>query len=254
VSRKPRQAERQALLDQLRTEIERLERGGRVDQPGPALPLGLAGIDHALPRGGLARGCLHEFCGAPEHAAAAGFAAAVLGRFAVHGAVVWIGPKYDLFAPGLAEFGLASERLIVVRAGRQEDRLWALEETLRHPGIAAGLAEVGRLGLSAGRRLQLAAETKGVSALLLRPARALDQPSAAFTRWRIAPSPSTPDARLAPRGLGAPRLRVELVRARGGRPGSWQIEWHQGRWHEVTDPLVVAADACDRPADPARKA
>ena len=29
------------------------------------MALGLPGIDGALPGGGLARGCLHELCGAP---------------------------------------------------------------------------------------------------------------------------------------------------------------------------------------------
>lgn len=243
-------ADRQALLDRLRADLARLERGARAGDAG-VLPLDLPGIDRTLPGGGLARGCLHEICGAAEHTAAAGFAAALLGRLARDGPVVWIGPRCDLFAPGLAELGLTPERLIVVRARRREERLWALEEVLRHRGVAAGLAEVDKLGPTAGRRLQLAAEATGVTALLLRPADALAEPGTAFTRWRIAPADS---AGHETRRLGAPRWRVELVRARGGRPGAWQVEWHEEGWHEIADTLAPAADAADRPADPAREA
>ena len=117
---------------------------------GAVLPLGLPGIDRALPGGGLTRGCLHELCGAPDQGAALGFAAVLLGRLMAEGGhVVWIGPRDELFGPGLAELGLPPERLIVVRARPSAIRLWALEEALRSPGLAAALAEVDQLSLSA---------------------------------------------------------------------------------------------------------
>ena len=104
--------------------------------------------------------------------------------------MVWIGPRNELFGPGLAELGLAPERLIVVRARPAAARLWALEEALRSPGLAAALAEVDQLSLTQSRRLQLAAEAKGVTALLLRPPGAGATPSAAATRWQIEAAPS----------------------------------------------------------------
>ena len=163
--------------------------------------------------------------------------------------MVWIGPQDDLFAPGLAELGLAPDRLIVVRA-RRDAGLWALEEVLKSPGVAAALAETPRLGLTQSRRLQLAAETGRITAFLLRPAPALAQPSAAVTRWRIEALPGAGGRR----DLAAPRWRVGLVRARGGRPGAWQVEWRKGGWHEIPDPFALAAEAADRPADAAREA
>src|SRR5690606_21420952 len=115
-----------------------------------------------------------------------GFATALLGRLMADGGhVVWIGPRDELFAPGLAELGLAPERLIVVRARARDARLWALEEALRSSEVAAALAEIDRLSLTESRRLQLAAEAKGVSALLLRPPGVGATPSVAATRWRI---------------------------------------------------------------------
>jgi protein ImuA len=253
--------------------LERLRaRLARLDTPGPGaaavMPLGLPGIDRALPGGGLARGCLHELCGDADHGAALGFATALLGRLMADGShVVWIGPRDELFAPGLAELGLAPERLIVVRARAQGARLWALEEALRSPGLAAALAEVDRLTLTESRRLQLAAEAKGVSALLLRPPGAGRAPSAAATRWLIeaAPSMAIPGAAThgvatlgaaggAGRAFGPPNWRVSLFRCRGGRTGSWQVAWRPEGWHEVADPLTVAAEPPDRSAAPPRPA
>jgi protein ImuA len=240
---------RRALVERLRAELARID-GARAGEAG-VLPLGLPALDGALPGGGLACGAVHEIAAEARHgAAAAGFAALLLARFAERGAVAWIGRRLDLYAPGLAELGLDPRRLIAVRARRREERLWVLEEVLRTPGIAAGLAEIDLLDLTASRRLLLAAEAKGVSGLLLRPAEALAVPSAALTRWRVAALPGAGgrDRR------GPPRLAVELVRARGGQEGAWAIEWRGGGWHEVADPLAVAADAAHRPPGAAREA
>jgi protein ImuA len=236
---------KQALLDQLRTRLARLDHADRTDRP--ILPLGLAAVDRVLPGGGLARGCLHELCGAPDRAAAAGFAAALLGRLAADGHALWIGPRDDLYAPGLTAQGLPPERLIVVRAGPRDARLWALEEALRSPGLTAVLAEVDRLTLTQSRRLQLAAEAKGVTAFLLRPLAACEAPSAAMTRWRITPLPAAATHDASPRAWERPRWRVELVRCRGGRTGAWAIAWREGGFHEITGALALAAEPGDRP-------
>jgi protein ImuA len=251
-----------------RARLARLDHGDRTDRP--ILPFGLAAVDRILPGGGLARGCLHELCGAPDRAVAAGFAAALLGRLAADGHALWIGPRDDLYAPGLSTLGLPPERLIVVRAGARDARLWALEEALRSPGLTAVLAEVDRLTLTQSRRLQLAAEAKGVTAFLLRPLSACDAPSAAMgatpsaapiaaptaamTRWRITSLPAeaaTDDA--SSRAWRPPRWRVELVRCRGGRTGAWAIAWREGGFHEITGALALAAEPGDRP-DQARTA
>jgi protein ImuA len=242
------------VLERLRARLAQLEAVGRSG--GPALPLGLPGIDRVLPGGGLARGCLHELCGAPDRGAALGFAAVLLGRLmAAGGHVVWIGSRNELFGPGLAELGLAPERLIVVRARPVAARLWALEEALRSPGLAAALAEVDQLSLTQSRRLQLAAETKGVTALLLRPPGAGATPSAAATRWQIAAAPS--EAAGGPRRAGGrPHWRIALCRCRGGRTGSWHVAWHEDGWREVPDSLALAAGSGDRSAaavGPARR-
>src|SRR6185437_10967631 len=138
------------------------------------------------------------------------------------GPVLWVLERPDLFAPGLAAAGLHPDRVIYAEAGKPALVLHCMEEGLRHRGLAGVVGEVGgRLGLTASRRLQLAAESSGVIAFALRRSRAFDQaavsePTAALTRWRIASLPSPPPLKHAPEtpGLARPRWRLELVRCR----------------------------------------
>jgi protein ImuA len=246
-------ADQRRRLERLRAQLARLDRSERAGT-GPILALPFAGIEQALPGGGLARGALHELCGAPEQAAVAGFAAVLLGRLAADGHVAWIGPRDELYGPGLLELGLDPARLIVVRARGRDARLWALEEALRSPGLVAALAEVDRLTLTQSRRLQLAAEAKGVTGFLLRPPAAGQVPSAAFTRWGIEALAGAGDGGSGRRDLGPPCWRVELFRCRGGQPGRWRVAWVAGGWHEVADPVALAAEPVDRPAARARPA
>jgi len=252
------------LVD-LQERIRRIERpnGGRHG----VLPFGIAAIDRALPGGGLALDAMHEILGAgpdeEDGAAAAGFAAGIAGRLG-DGLVLWCLKQCDLYGPGLAEHGLDPARIVIVRAARDDDLLWALEEGLRAASssgsIAAVVGEIGRLPMVASRRLQLAAERAGVPALLLRrwrtgaeAAAERTRPSAAVTRWRVAPLPSLPDAgEPGPAGLvGRARRRVELLRCRGAEAAglSWDLEVA-----DASGALHLPAELGDRPAAPGRPA
>lgn len=231
-------------LTALRTRIAAIERGGngaRKNAPGAA-PLGAAEIDSALPGGGLARGALHEIaagdgdCGA----AAAGFATLAAARAAgAGGLTLWCARGGDLYAPGLAAFGLDTARLIAARAARPEDALWTLEEALR-AGAAAAVGEAAA-GFAASRRLQLAARAGGGLCLLLPPPDRPPGALAAATRWRISAAPSAPRAGGRPAPPGAPRWRLALSRCRGGAPRTWTVEWHV-----ETNRLSVATPLADR--------
>ena len=202
------------------------------------LPFGVAAIDRVLPDGGLARGALHEILGMggdeEDGALAAAFAAGILGRLTRtgDGTVLWCLPRPDLYGPGLAAHGLDPARLVLVRASRDAEILWAMEEGLRAPGIAAVVGEVGTLAAVASRRLQLAAERSGITAFLLRrwrdggqAARERNLPNAAVTRWRIAALPSQPlrgepgvgTPAVAGRAVALPRRRAGMLGSGGGR-------------------------------------
>ena len=266
----PARSPDRAILASLRARIARIGGGAGTEQTRDALPLGVAAIDSVLPRGGLPRGCLHEIVAADPSAAASGFAAVLLARLAGDGgSVVWCrrgpglhGPK--LYGPGLAAFGLDLRRLLVVRARREIDVLWAMEEGLRSGAVSAVLGEVAAAPPIALRRLQLAAETGGTTGLLLRPLGASVAAGSATTRWRVASVPShpltPPLARLREREgparregeggaasifgrahLPAVRWRVELLRCRAAAPAGWLLDW----CHE-THRLGVAAELRDR--------
>jgi protein ImuA len=73
--------------------------------------------------------------------------------------------------------------------------LAVIEDAIRDDTPAAIVGEVGRVSMVATRRLQLAAADADLPALLLRRRRGREQdpvaePSATWTRWRIASAPS----------------------------------------------------------------
>ena len=226
-----------ALIADLRARIEGI--GGWGPQREHALEaqtFGVDEIDTILPWGGLPKACIHEVAAADISAAAAGFCAVLLARLANEGGTVaWCRRKDGLYGPGLAAFGLDTGRLIVVRARTDKDVFWAMEESLRSGSLAAVLGETGRAEPIALRRLQLAAETGGVTALLLRPAGAAIVPGSVTSRWRVG----------AVAGSGRPRWRVEMRRCKAIPPATWLLEWR----HE-TGGLAVAADLRHRPAAP----
>ncbi len=264
--------ERASILNELRQKLRRLESGGAL----PALlPLGLPAIDAAL-GGGLPLGCLHEVIEAPEDGAAAGFCAVLLGRLATDRPVLWCEPAGgrdggELYAPGLPAFGLDPSRLVRLQARRESEILWAMEEGLRSGGLAAVLGELDSVPPSAGRRLQLAAETGGATGFVLRRAGRRETSGALpVTRWQISSAPTRPHPDPLPlRGRGSPETvpplplplagegrgegpgkrfawRVSLLRCRLGRPQDWLVEWN----HATRD-LALAAAFRDGPPAPA---
>lgn len=214
-------------IERLRTAIERIE--GRSARARRVLPFGIDELDHRLPGGGLAMGALHEVAGggngAIDGAAAALFSAGVAAR--TQGKVLWCITKADLFAPSFAQVGLKPDRVIYVEADDDKNVLACMEEGLRHGGLGSVVGEVARLGMTASRRLQLAAEGTGAIGIAIRrwrrQADAADfgQPTAAMTRWRISVLPSTP---LPVPGVGRHRWLVELIRARAGESADFELE------------------------------
>ncbi len=248
----------------------------------PALPLGVAPLDRALAGGGLASVGLHCLGAAPGGTPALplGLALAFAHRLRAGGParpLIWVAREDFPYAPGLKAFGLEARDLLLVRAGREQGLLWALEECLRSGQAPVVLGRLQGLERVAGRRLQLAAE-RGRSACLLVETRPSGAPLPALTRWQVESAPSA-DWVLRPRpspppghprqypigwpgggegrgeggapGLpGLPRWHLQLLQSRGGRPAEALVEWNDATcaFSLVAEPghgdLEAAAQAC----------
>jgi protein ImuA len=219
-------ATRREVIDDLRRQIERF---GGAQGSRKSLPFGVSALDRHLLGGGLTLGALHEVIEEGPAAEFAGtatlFTAGIAAR--LRGPVLWCLTRRDLFAPGLMQVGLHPDRVIYAETCRDADVLPLIEEGLHQKGLGAVVGEVSRLGLTASRRLQVAAEASGVPALVIRRWWTVAQkdltklPTAASTRWRVSPVPSE----VVPAGgLKRGRWQVELVRCRGAEPRSWILE------------------------------
>jgi protein ImuA len=248
--RSPESDPRLNTLANLRGSIERIETHGDSYSP-PRAALGHAEVDLAL-HGGLVLGAMHEVFAevGRQSAAATGFIAGLAGRAAARRPLIWVRQDFTeiesgaLSMNGLAEFGLDPRLFVSVRAADVDSALRTAADALACDAVGVVVLEVWgaarQLDLVASRKLTLAAQASGVTALLLRMG-AEPQPSTAETRWivRAAHSPpispfmpataSVPGAASLPAaawsGWGAPMLDAQLVRNRHGPVGRWIMEW-----------------------------
>lgn len=224
---------------------------------GPILAFDIAAIDERLADHGLDGAGMHEIAGASpswsDDAAATLFAAGIAARFAAAPGlnVLWTLTRFDLYAPGLEQAGLAPDKIFYAQGRDDKDVLALAEDGLRDGALACVVAEIKIIDQAATRRLQLAASEGQTPMLLYRRFRRQDrcplaEPSLAMTRWRIGSAPSAP---LGLPGVGRGRWAVELVRQRGGPPFSLEVEAcdDQGR-------LALPAAIADRAAAPDRAA
>jgi len=245
-----------AALRTLRQTVARIDAAHAVAATEDrGLALGLPGIDSVL-GGGLARGAMHEIipAAALHLGAATGFTLAIATLAAAQRQAVWIQTDFAAaeagapYGPGLDLFGLASERLVVLRVPHAIDVLWAMEEALKHRAPAAVIAELtdDEADLTATRRLALAARHGGGLGLLLRH-RATTDPSAAMTRWEVTSAAGPRDGF---GGIGTTTFALSLVRNRRGPAGRWTVSWdhHERDFVAAAVSRGVAETARDRQA------
>ncbi len=222
---------RTSTLAALRGRIERLEAHGDAHDLNK-VALGHAGADAVL-QGGLAVAAVHEvFAEGHQGASATGFIAGLAGRITPRRPLVWIRQDFSelesgaLSMSGLRELGLDPRLLVTVRAADTDAALRTAADALACDALGAVVLEVWgqarQLDLVASRKLTLAAQASGVTALLLRVA-AEPRPSTAETRWIVRAAHSPPSAPWS--AWGAPAFDAQLVRNRHGPVGRWIMEW-----------------------------
>ena len=205
-------------VETLRQEIDRLEGGRRQDQSAP-LPSGCEGLDRLLPDRGFRRGTLVEWL-----AVGTGSGGESLALFAARqaccqgGVLVVLDQAREFYAPAAVRLGIEWDKLIVVQAANAADNLWALDQALRCPAVAAAVAWPKRLDGRTFRRLQLAAEQGGSLGLFVRPETVRHEPSWAGVRLWVEPLPTAAPA-------AGRRLKIQLLHSRGGaNGGSVEVE------------------------------
>jgi len=218
------------IINQLQKDIL-LWQGFAPPSAAMAKGIGLGPIESAFPNGVFPTGAIHEMvCPTPEQAAATGgLVAGLLGVLMQQGgACLWISTSRRLFPPSLIAFNVAPDRVIFIDVPREKDVLWAMEEALKCEGLAAVIAEVRDISFAQSRRLQLAVESSRVTGFLLRNDPRKAGATTCVARWQVTPLPSNLDDELP--GVGHPRWQVDLLRVRNGNPGSWKLEWADGRF------------------------
>ncbi len=225
-----------ATLQRLAREIEHLETGGgRAAPQSPRSSAGCAAMDALLPGGGYAAGSVVEYlrstpaCGASSLA----WAAAAAAMRQSQGFLVVVDTQHNIYPPPLTSHGIDLAKVIFVRPQSQADALWAVDQALRTSAVAAVFAELERIDERSARRLQLAAESAGGLALLVRSSAARRQPSWAEVQWLV-------------RSQANRRWHVQLVRARGGQTGRstlLELDPLNGQFDQVASSFEPLAQA-----------
>lgn len=183
--------------------------------PRPVWPTGRDALDARLPGGGWPTAALVEVLIADHGLGEVQlFLPALVARQReTIGEVpwlVWIAPPHEPYAPALAQQGLDLRRFLVVRPTSAIEALWAAEQSLSSGACAAVFLWLKGTDDRWLRRLKLAAETGGALGVLVRPERHRFEPSPANLRLSMT--------------RGEHALHLELLKVRGGRPGSVDLE------------------------------
>lgn len=224
----------QPLMAALREQLQRYESRRPLHDAAP-ISTGCKAFDDLLPAGGLSRGSLIECLGQSPFASGAGTLAFILARQATleGGTLVIFDHRRWFYPPAAAALGVNLETALVIRADTPRDRIWALDQCLRCPAVAAVWSPLDQLPQRDFRRLQLACENGGGLGLFVRSHQVCQEPSWADLRLRI--DALTGEAE----GVhGGRPLRVEILRCRHGQEGG------------VVELEIDAVTGAIRPANP----
>ena len=163
----------------------------------------------------------HEVCGA----AGVSFACALAGQ--LDGVVFWIRESWraeQINPLGCVPF-FDPRRLLLVQAPSALDVLATAEEALRSGHVALVVLEVSQpVGLTQGRRLQLAAQAGKSMGLCLIPEG--QGSNAAQSRWVCNPI-FDPDAR----GEDSTLQQWKIIKNKSGTLGAWAVNWNAKSYH-----------------------
>jgi cell division inhibitor SulA/protein ImuA len=196
-------------------------RGTRVAR-AEVLPSGFGALDERLPGGGWPRSGLIEILVSRFGVGELTLLLPLLATLTcspLARSCVWVAPPFEPFAPALDAYGVALDRILVVRVPMAHKRLrrgsldailWAFEQSLGSGACDLVMAWAKRPRPKEIRRLQLAAERGRTLGVLFRPAQAARESSHATLRMAIQPA--------------AYGVRVTLLKSKGGVRGSVELD------------------------------
>jgi protein ImuA len=225
------------IFKNLQDDILRLQ--GFKSSNGSSIDVGLGPITAAFPNSVFPLGAVHEFLSTrvEDSASTNGFVAGLISSISgCNGATVWISSSRKVFAPALKSFGVEPDRFIFLDLQSEKDIAWAMDEALKCSALSAVVAEVREIDFTASRRLQLAVERSKVTGFILRHNYRKLNTTACVSRWRITPLLSNDMERP---GMGFPKWKVELLRMRNGKTGTWLMEWIGGRFVTIPQTVMV---------------
>ena len=214
------------IIKKLQNEILPLQ-GYRSTLAKSTTKIDLGAINSAFPNAVFPLGAIHEFMvnGLEKKAAVSGFVVALISSLMKEdGVALWISADRTIFPPALTSFNIDPHRIIFIDLNNQREVVWAIEEAVKLNGLAAVIGEVRTLDFTTSRRLQLAVEKSQVTGFILNNSTTTN---ACLSRWQIQTAPSMDIDDLP--GIGYPCWKVELVKVRNGRPGSWEVAWVNGQ-------------------------
>ncbi|HEV2968464.1 MAG TPA: hypothetical protein VGY55_00655 [Pirellulales bacterium] len=202
---------------------------------------------------GLATGRGSDVKAAGRGSGAATLALAIAARACREaGALVVVDRPRMFYPPAAAGLGIDWNWFVVVRPQSDRDEAWTLDQVLRSAGVGSVLCWPRKLGERRFRQMQLAAEAGGTLGLIVRPEQARDEPSWAELRLLVTPAKQGAQVRSTKcevrKTAAARRLRVEVIRSRGGAQGTVELELDEqtGALYESS-----AVDLASRLAAPA---
>ncbi len=241
-----------AALPNLRGLLQRFEHPQHREERS-TISTGSVAVDRLLPHRGLRGGILVEWLSEGRGSGASVLPVVALREIqqASGGAIVVVDRKGCFYPPAASAWGIDLEQTIVIRPTSEADELWAIDQAIRSPDVAAVLAWPAKLDGFTFRRLQLAAEASGAVGLLVRPARAHREPTWAAARLMVSPLPSAAEKEdeLPTRW----RLKVSVLKSRGsmtGRQVQLDVDHATGTIYEsatsgATRPRHLATELAD---------
>ena len=155
-------------------------------QANAAISSGFQALDQLLPRGGWDNHTINELVGDPGDINQLALLAPALAKLSQHGRwIVLVGaPKFD-YKEFFQQFGIASDKILLVHPKDQLDALWATEQALMSGTSSAVLAWPGSISDRDMRRLQLASKSAKALAFVFQAAK---QPTPQLTLNHYSPA------------------------------------------------------------------